>query len=208
LALAVGAHLLVFGLIYLILRPALLPPPPDQPLINMVMESAPAPAPPPPAPATPAQPVAPPLPLPPPPPAPKPSEFALPPPLPAPRPAHRPAPARVPVLAVHAAPSPPRMAAPMSIATIPAKPDPNSNNPPPDYPQLARDAGEQGQVLLSIHVMPDGQPGIVTIKQSSGYKLLDDAARQAVAHWHFYPALKAGQPANSVLPYWISFQLQ
>lgn len=72
--------------------------------------------------------------------------------------------------------------------TLSARPD-YGVNPKPPYPLLARRRGEQGVVLLRVHVRADG--GVVTaeIKQSSGSSLLDDAALQTVrVSWRFLPA--------------------
>lgn len=68
------------------------------------------------------------------------------------------------------------------------------HNPPPVYPFLARRQGQQGEVTLSVTVGPGGRPLVVTVMHSSGYPLLDRAARRAVEQWHFQPALADGRP--------------
>jgi protein TonB len=88
---------------------------------------------------------------------------------------------------------------------IPARPD--TSNLPPPYPPEALQHGEQGRVLLSIHVLPSGRPDNIAIATSSGFAVLDTAARDAVMQWHFLPAVQLGKPVASVLPFWISFQL-
>jgi protein TonB len=94
----------------------------------------------------------------------------------------------------------------MDSHVIPAVPDANVNQPP-QYPRDALIHGEQGRVLLSIHVLPDGRPGFIEIATGSGYAILDQAAEAAVMQWHFEPAQRGGRPVESVLPFWISFQL-
>ncbi len=89
---------------------------------------------------------------------------------------------------------------------IPAVPDANVNQPP-QYPRDALIHGEQGRVLLSIHVLPDGRPGFINIATGSGYTILDQAAESAVMQWRFQPAVRGGKPVASVLPFWISFEL-
>jgi protein TonB len=89
---------------------------------------------------------------------------------------------------------------------IPAVPD-AAVNQPPEYPREALVHGEQGRVLLSIHVLPSGKPSVIRVANSSGYAVLDQAAAQAVMHWQFLPAQRAGKAVASVLPFWISFQL-
>jgi protein TonB len=89
---------------------------------------------------------------------------------------------------------------------LPARPDARMNRPPP-YPELARNHGEQGKVLLSIQVAPNGRASAVTIVASSGYLILDNAARDAVLGWHFLPAEYHGKivPSSFLLP--VSFEL-
>ncbi|KFN42262.1 energy transducer TonB [Arenimonas oryziterrae] len=65
--------------------------------------------------------------------------------------------------------------------------------PPPPYPAMAQRRGITGTVVLLILVGPDGSPIDVAIEQSSGSKLLDEAAQKFVkARWHFNPALQGG----------------
>jgi periplasmic protein TonB len=80
---------------------------------------------------------------------------------------------------------------------IPAAPDAVFHNRPPAYPAGSVQNGEQGTVVLLIHVSPSGQPGAVDVLRSSGYLLLDNAARDAVTRWRFLPAVKDGQPVAS-----------
>lgn len=94
----------------------------------------------------------------------------------------------------------------MDSQVIPAVPD-TTVNQPPEYPREALVHGQQGRVLLSIHVLPDGRPSLIRVATSSGYTELDQAALQAVMHWQFQPAHRAGRAVDSVLPFWISFQL-
>ncbi len=72
--------------------------------------------------------------------------------------------------------------------TLSARPD-YGVNPKPPYPLLARRRGEQGVVLLRVHVRADGEVVTAEIKQSSGSSLLDEAALQTVrVSWRFLPA--------------------
>jgi protein TonB len=60
------------------------------------------------------------------------------------------------------------------------------------YPPLSRRLGEQGRVLLNLYILADGSLGQVVLKQSSGYRRLDDAAITAVKAWKFIPAHQNG----------------
>ncbi len=89
-----------------------------------------------------------------------------------------------------------------------ASPDPSAPNLPPRYPPDAARRGEQGAVVLSVRVTPDGRAGSVSIASSSGYVALDQAALRAVARWRFRPELDGeGAPVSSSMPIRINFVL-
>jgi periplasmic protein TonB len=90
---------------------------------------------------------------------------------------------------------------------IPAGPDPKVHNRDPVYPLEAARRGEQGVVLLRIEVSPEGLASGVDIAHSSGFALLDRAARDAVATWRFVPAVRAGQPIPSSMSLRVVFDL-
>lgn len=69
-----------------------------------------------------------------------------------------------------------------------------TSNPKPNYPSIALRYRWQGQVLLRVDVTEEGISKTVTIQQSSGHELLDEAATEAVKQWHFNPA-KRGEIA-------------
>jgi protein TonB len=199
--LAMALHVAALGGLFLLLHRPHRPPPPEQDVIvEMAMESAPATGA---APATKSAQKPPPLLV-----VQKPTVAPMTPPSPHP-PVQKPAPPipRAPALA-RGALRPASSATAINVATIPAHPDDDSDNPPPDYPLVSRDRGEEGVVVLSIHVLADGLPGSVAVEDSSGYPMLDDAARDAVLRWHFAPAFRAGVAVDWMLSYRILFQLQ
>jgi len=65
----------------------------------------------------------------------------------------------------------------------------SSQNPLPDYPYVSRRRGEEGIVTCEVKVAPNGKPEAVTVKESSGFSRLDEAATQALSGWIFTPAL-------------------
>ncbi|MGZ3569648.1 MAG: energy transducer TonB, partial [Thermodesulfobacteriota bacterium] len=83
-----------------------------------------------------------------------------------------------------------------------------TENPKPTYPQEAREKGHQGEVVLRVEVLINGQVGQIEIKKSSGYELLDHSALATVKQWRFIPA-KKGEVS---IPLWVNipikFQLQ
>ena len=90
---------------------------------------------------------------------------------------------------------------------IPASVDAKSHNREPVYPPDAARRAEQGTVMLSIHVSPQGLPMSVDIARSSGFVSLDRAASDAVWQWHFLPAMQNGQPIPFDMQLRVVFQL-
>lgn len=71
--------------------------------------------------------------------------------------------------------------------------------PPPAYPRAALSGRQQGTVLLQVRVGIDGAPVEVLVARSSGFRLLDQAARQQVLkHWRFQPAMRDGQAVEAL----------
>ena len=69
------------------------------------------------------------------------------------------------------------------------------HNPQPPYPKFSKDAGEQGTVILSVMVEPNGLPSSVNVVKSSGYSQLDNSARDTVRNqYRFIPAKRGNQP--------------
>jgi protein TonB len=88
---------------------------------------------------------------------------------------------------------------------IPARADARYHNRPPTYPAEAVSNGQQGAVTLMIHVSPAGLPSGIDVIESSGFPLLDQAARKAVETWHFLPAQRNGAPVAGDLPLRVRF---
>lgn len=71
------------------------------------------------------------------------------------------------------------------------------HNPPPDYPTEAIAKGWSGRALLRLSISTEGKVIKIILVESSGYALLDKAAKQAVQHWAFEPARRAGSSIDS-----------
>jgi len=80
-------------------------------------------------------------------------------------------------------------------------------NPAPVYPLSAKRRGLHGLVLLDVEVSKTGLPIQVNVKQSTGYKILDNAARGAVERWQFLPALEQGKAVSAFVQVPIRFAL-
>ncbi len=133
------------------------------------------------------------------------------PPRPAPSPQSSPAPlgkAPPPETVPASSPSPAPAAAGAATKAVPPRPAPQAHNPKPHYPRLARRRGMEGRVLLAVAVDAHGRVTEVTVLESSGYRLLDRAALEAVRRWTFVPARRDGVavPGRLTLP--IRFRLR
>ena len=89
----------------------------------------------------------------------------------------------------------PIVSPPIKGAVQEAKPN-YLRNPAPLYPQLAKQRGWEGVVILKVLVEKDGSVGGISVERSSGYDVLDDSALRTVRTWRFSPA-RVGQLALS-----------
>lgn len=118
------------------------------------------------------------------------------------------------------APAPPQPA-PVAVAPTPgpAPPPPAPvveprfdaaylNNPPPSYPSVSRRLGEQGKVLLRVHVDEQGMPTSVVLRTSSGFERLDNVALETVRRWKFVPAKRGNDPVSAYVIVPIVFNLR
>lgn len=106
-----------------------------------------------------------------------------------------------------AAPAAPAPAEPASKA-IPLRSDPDRPNRKPPYPPSSKRLGEEGTVVLLLHVAASGDVDEARIDRSSGFAKLDEAAaRQALKSWHFIPATRAGAPVAAWHRFTVTFRL-
>lgn len=82
--------------------------------------------------------------------------------------------------------------APASAYVAPSQHAAYLDNPKPAYPTMARERGMEGRVVLRVSVRRDGTVRTVEIAQSTGFSMLDRAARNAVVYWRFAPATQGG----------------
>ena len=82
------------------------------------------------------------------------------------------------------------------------------NNPAPAYPPISRRMGEEGKVVLRVHVNERGLPDDVQLKASSGSQRLDSTALQTVKQWKFVPARRGETPVDAWVLVPISFSLR
>jgi len=76
------------------------------------------------------------------------------------------------------------------------------------YPILARKRGYQGTVILDVFVDKNGRVADTKVFSSSGYTILDKAARTAVENWLFEPGMKGEERIEMWIQVPIHFQLK
>jgi periplasmic protein TonB len=110
--------------------------------------------------------------------------------------------------------------APVEVAAPPPPPPPPApvieakeganylKNPRPAYPHVAVREGWTGAIVLHVRVLPTGRAGDISVQKSSGHRVLDDAAVDAVKGWTFIPATQGGSPVAGWVNVPIEFQLK
>ncbi|RMH25275.1 MAG: energy transducer TonB, partial [Planctomycetota bacterium] len=78
----------------------------------------------------------------------------------------------------------------------------------PRYPPLSRQRGEQGIVVLEVHVLTSGRAGEIRVRRDPGSRRLVAAAINAVRSARFEPAMRGGRPIESWLVVPIRFQIR
>lgn len=82
------------------------------------------------------------------------------------------------------------------------------NNPPPHYPEEARERGEEGKVLIKSLINADGTVAELAIKKSSGFPDLDRSALETVKKWRFVPARRGDTKVSAWVVVPVSFTLE
>jgi protein TonB len=78
---------------------------------------------------------------------------------------------------------------------------------PARYPSAAMRARQEGWVLVSFSVDPDGQTSDIKVVESQPRRVFDRAAMDAVERYHFTPAMKDGVAVSSTKQQRIEFKL-
>jgi len=75
----------------------------------------------------------------------------------------------------------------------------------PVYPDLAREAGVEGTVVLLTQV--DEHGGVAGMRAVHSIPMLDDAAKDAVGQWKFRPATRLRHPVAASIEIPVRFSL-
>jgi protein TonB len=89
---------------------------------------------------------------------------------------------------------------------VPAMKDDRFRNRPPIYPTDAQTLGQNGTVVVLIHVSENGVATGADVVESSGFEVLDRAAVTAVLKWHFRPAMRDGRTVAFDMPFRFVFE--
>jgi len=78
----------------------------------------------------------------------------------------------------------------------------------PEYPENAREAGIEGEVLLDVFINDDGSVRDVKVAEGiAGYPELGESAIEAVKEWTFVPATLDGEPVEAEVLVPVAFSL-
>lgn len=75
------------------------------------------------------------------------------------------------------------------------------------YPALLRERGIEGLVMLRVQVDPQGRAAEVVVQNGSGWRLLDEAARQVALACPYLPARRGEQRLTAWVEYPLRFVL-
>ena len=81
-------------------------------------------------------------------------------------------------------------------------------NPEPRYPRMAKKRGYQGTVLVDVLVSENGRVKNLILSESCGYKILDNAALEAVKDWLFEPGKEGDKPVEMWVQVPVRFELR
>lgn len=94
-----------------------------------------------------------------------------------------------------------------TVGTTPIKPARPISNPNPMYPPEAVQRRLEGRVILSVTIAATGKVNRVSVAESCGHQVLDQAALDAVRRWRFSPATRDGEPVEWTARLPIRFRL-
>lgn len=98
--------------------------------------------------------------------------------------------------------------APLPSEIVPPRIDQTRSEMMPLYPPTSKRLGEQGRVLMLVHVLADGRAGDVRLERSSGFDRLDQAALAHVLRaWHFIPARDGSRAIDSWGEFAVTFRI-
>jgi len=82
-----------------------------------------------------------------------------------------------------------------------------AGNCPAKYPERARRRNQEGTVVLRFTIGTDGKPYDISVVQSSGHSLLDEAAQEIIAGCNFVPQMRGNRAVRAIADQPMPFRL-
>ena len=82
------------------------------------------------------------------------------------------------------------------------------HNPPPVYPKAAKRRGYQGTVILKVLVTVEGKVADLHVLESSGFSILDKAAKKSAEKWVFEPGYEGNKKVEMWVEVPVTFKLK
>lgn len=79
---------------------------------------------------------------------------------------------------------------------------------PIKYPRWALRQGWEGDFIIAVEILKDGRVGRYHVMESTGHKILDKAATEAVLSWKFQPATKNGEAIVECVQIPVTFKIK
>jgi TonB family protein len=76
------------------------------------------------------------------------------------------------------------------------------------YPRRAVRHGWEGKTVVAAEVLPDGSVGRTAVAKSSGHKVLDQAAQEAIGSWEFGTESEKNEGVPQYVDIPVTFKLQ
>ncbi len=83
-----------------------------------------------------------------------------------------------------------------------------SSPKPIAYPRWAIRQGWEGELVIAVEVLKDGSVGRCKVMKSTGHRVLDKVATDAVRSWKFQPAVKDGKLVVTCIEIPVTFELR
>lgn len=94
-----------------------------------------------------------------------------------------------------------------ALADSAAHVDTSMPTPSPVYSASAQVNHEEGNAVVGVLVSETGKPLKLRLESSTGFDDLDTAALDAVANWHYVPAVKNGDAATDWAHVMVQFKM-
>lgn len=76
------------------------------------------------------------------------------------------------------------------------------------YPPASKRAGEEGSIIVAVHVLESGEIDNIEVKESSGFPRLDAGAVTYVKTWRLKPGTRDGKPVAVTWRIRVTFKLK